>query len=95
MNKRQKELIESVLGKDVVDEKEIIEKHGDPYLTPGSGIIMARPDMKCAFCGKTNETRPYGPKGEEICFDCAMKDDKTKATTERQMNRVLSGDVTQ
>ncbi len=92
MNKRQKDLIESVLGKDVVDEKGIIAKHGDPYLTPGSGIIMARPAMTCAFCGNTDETRPYGPRGEEICFDCAMKDDKSKATTQRQMNRVLRGE---
>lgn len=30
---------------------------------------------KCEFCGKIDELRPYGPKGESVCFDCAMKDE--------------------
>ncbi len=35
----------------------------------------------CAYCGANEETRPYGPRGERICFDCAMKPDN-KSTTE-------------
>ncbi len=31
---------------------------------------------KCAFCKQVEELRPYGPKGEWVCFDCAMKDKK-------------------
>jgi len=92
MTKKQKELIESVLGKDVVSEEEVIEKLGDPYLTPGSGIIMVRGDMKCELCGKMDETRPYGPKGEEICFECGMKNEEV---TTRQFKRVVLGKVEQ
>ena len=30
---------------------------------------------KCEMCGKLEELRPYGPNGERVCFDCAMKDE--------------------
>lgn len=30
---------------------------------------------KCELCGKTAELRPYGPKGESICFACGMKNE--------------------
>jgi hypothetical protein len=30
---------------------------------------------KCELCGKIEELRPYGPNGEAVCFDCAMKDE--------------------
>ncbi len=92
MTKKQKDLIESVLGKDVVNEEQVIDKLGDPYLTPGSGIIMVRGDKICALCGKKDETRPYGPKGEEICYDCGMKN---REVTERQMDRILFGETKQ
>lgn len=55
-------------------------------------IICTEPDSKCEFCGKIAECRPYGPRGERICYDCAMKDQKT---TERQMNRILFGEEIQ
>lgn len=38
------------------------------------GIIKKEPDMRCELCGKQAETRPYGPKGERVCFECGMKD---------------------
>ncbi len=95
MTRKLKEMIESVLGEDVVSESELIAQHGDPYLTPGSRIIMVRGNKTCAQCGKVDETRPYGPKAEELCFACATKDDKAKAVTERQMKRVLFGDTEQ
>ena len=31
---------------------------------------------KCQMCGKTEELRPYGPNGENVCFDCMMKDEE-------------------
>ena len=31
---------------------------------------------RCQLCGAIAETRPYGPKGEEVCFQCAMKDEE-------------------
>lgn len=52
-------------------------------------IIEAEPDGVCELCGKIDETRPYGPKGERICWDCGQKN---KTTTERQMKRILFGD---
>lgn len=29
---------------------------------------------ECEMCGREDELRPYGPNGESVCFDCAMKD---------------------
>jgi len=43
----------------------------------GVTIIQAEKPQQCDFCGKIAELRPYGPKGECICFECGMKDEKT------------------
>lgn len=51
-------------------------------------IIEYQGDEKCQLCGKTEECRPYGPNGENICFDCGMKN---KEQTERMMNKMLFG----
>jgi len=40
----------------------------------------------CQLCGKVAETRPYGPNGENVCFDCGMKDE---ASAIRQFNKRL------
>lgn len=38
--------------------------------------------MSCQFCNDTKaETRPYGPKGEAICYKCAFTPER-KAHTE-------------
>ena len=55
----------------------------------GPGFIAVEPERKCELCGKVAETRPYGPKGERICFECGMKD---KETTTRQMRRLIYGE---
>lgn len=55
----------------------------------GRGFIAEEPPQACQFCGIIAECRPYGPKDEEICFECAMKD---KDTTERKMAAYLFGD---
>lgn len=55
----------------------------------GPGLIEAERKGWCQLCGDHNETRPYGPNGEEICFACGMKD---VATTEKQMGVYLLGD---
>lgn len=55
----------------------------------GTIWIMPEPDGRCELCGKVDETRPYGPNGEQICFDCGEKD---PVTTERMMGKVLLGD---
>jgi len=43
----------------------------------------------CDLCKKVDELRPYGPNGENICFECGQKDN---ATTEKMMGRKLFGD---
>lgn len=40
------------------------------------GVIEAEEERRCEMCGKVEETRPYGPNGEEVCFECGMKDEK-------------------
>ena len=55
----------------------------------GIPVIYSEPAEFCEYCSKFKECRPYGPKGERICFDCAMKD---KATTEKMMEKVLVGE---
>lgn len=49
----------------------------------GDNIILIEPTPAavCELCGKADELRPYGPKGENVCFDCGMKDEEaaTKA----------------
>ena len=55
----------------------------------GIPIICVEDDSKCELCGTVAECRPYGPKGEQICFTCGQKD---KATTMRRLNQVLFGD---
>jgi hypothetical protein len=59
----------------------------------GNTIILDRVDPNafdgtCEFCKKTDELRPYGPNNENICFDCAMKDE---ATTKRKFQEFLDG----
>jgi hypothetical protein len=55
-------------------------------------LIYHEPPRQCEVCKQTAECRPYGPKGEQICYDCARKD---IATTERQMRSVLFGETLQ
>ncbi len=55
----------------------------------GQGIICPEKPRQCELCGVVAECRPYGPKGEQVCIDCAMKDE---AALERGMERyVFSG----
>lgn len=52
------------------------------------GIIEAEGKQVCELCGKSAETRPYGPNGEEVCFDCGMKDEEA---AKRQAYKLLFG----
>lgn len=47
-------------------------------------LIAVQPDGRCELCGAVDETRPYGPNGEEVCFDCGMQD---KAAAKRGFER--------
>ena len=55
----------------------------------GLGIILEESPRACQVCGVIDECRPYGPNNEEICFDCAMKDEET---TERKMAAYIFGE---
>ena len=55
----------------------------------GRGFISAEPDQMCEMCGKIDECRPYGPEGEQICFECAMKDEET---TQKKMAAYIFGE---
>jgi hypothetical protein len=55
----------------------------------GIVIIEVEPDNECELCGAFEETRPYGPGGKRICFDCGQKD---KENTQKMMNKVLFGE---
>lgn len=55
----------------------------------GHGFI-ARDEFHeaCELCGKVAELRPYGPNGEEVCFQCGMKDEEA---AKRAMNKLVFG----
>ena len=55
----------------------------------GPGIIQEQAPECCELCGAIAECRPYGPNDENICFDCAMKDEDT---TRRKMEQYIFGD---
>ncbi len=55
-------------------------------------IIAAEDDKRCELCGKEEECRPAGPKGEQVCWECANKD---KAALERYSQRLFQGGLTQ
>lgn len=57
-------------NKRIDDLKALLSEHGF------KGVVIAQSDDgKCELCGKTDETRPYGPNGENVCFDCGMKNE--------------------
>lgn len=36
--------------------------------------IAIEPPRVCELCGATEECRPYGPNGEQICLACGVKE---------------------
>lgn len=51
-------------------------------------VIKEEQAQQCDMCGKIDELRPYGPNGECVCFDCAMKDEEA---ARRQFNKLAFG----
>lgn len=69
-----------------VEPREAIDLLKPGYLAP---VTMARTPQQCDMCGAIAELRPYGPRGEYVCFDCGMKDEAAaKAAFE---GKVLAG----
>lgn len=59
----------------------------------GRGFIAEDPFHEaCQMCGNVDELRPYGPNGEEVCFDCAMKDEPA---AKRAFYRLVLGEEQQ
>lgn len=52
----------------------------------GRGVIAPEPDQMCEMCNGIDECRPYGPNGEQICFDCAT----TKCDKEQVERRMMA-----
>lgn len=56
----------------------------------GRGFIAEEAPQRCELCGVIKETRPYGPNGEEVCFECGMKDE---GTTKKRMQLYIFGEI--
>lgn len=54
----------------------------------GNGFIQEEEEQRCELCDKIDECRPYGPKGEQVCFECAQKDPAAMA---RGFNKYVMG----
>lgn len=59
----------------------------------GRGHISVEPKGECTDCGRDRELRPYGPRGERICFECAMATPESKSIAERQMRQLIFGEM--
>ncbi len=55
----------------------------------GRGVIATEPDQMCEMCNKIDECRPYGPNGEQICFDCATTKCDQEQVNRRMMNHIF------
>lgn len=56
------------------------EKRMSRRLKDGTFLIESEPPKTCELCGRGDEeTRPYGPNGEEVCYECGMKDEEAAA----------------
>jgi formylmethanofuran dehydrogenase subunit E len=42
-------------------------------------FIAAEDSQECELCGEFEECRPAGPNGEQVCWDCANKDQAAMA----------------
>lgn len=51
-------------------------------------IIEVEEDQTCVYCGKIRECRPYGKGGQQICYECGMKDE---ATTNEEFDKLFEG----
>jgi hypothetical protein len=54
----------------------------------GPFLIEVEPERRCELCGKIEETRPYGPNGERVCFQCGMENEEAAL---KQYNKALDG----
>lgn len=55
----------------------------------GRGVISTEPAQLCEICGNIDECRPYGPEGEQICFNCATTKCDREQVERRMMNHIF------
>jgi len=55
-------------------------------------FIAPEEDRVCELCGKEAECRPAGPKQEQVCYECGVKDE---AAMKRYTQRLFQGGLTQ
>ena len=60
----------------------------------GPGFIAEQPPECYEMCGIVDECRPYGPNGENICFDCAMNK-VGEETVQKRMAAYIFGETDQ
>ena len=53
------------------------------------GIIAEEKPQVCELCGVIDECRPYGPNGEQICFNCATTKCNEEQVKRRMMNHIF------
>ena len=53
------------------------------------GIIAEQLPEVCDMCGKIDECRPYGPNGENICFECATTKCDKEQVEKRMANHIF------
>lgn len=46
--------------------------------------------MKCHYCIKTHDLRPYGPRGAMVCFGCMKSSPEREAEAARNFGAQLS-----
>ena len=63
--------------------------HKGKALMSGLGKIQKESKKRCELCGKIEETRPYGPNGARVCFDCGMKNEPA---AQRRASKYLFGE---
>jgi hypothetical protein len=55
----------------------------------GRGVIAEELAQMCEMCHQVDECRPYGPAGEQICFDCATTKCDKEQVERRMMNHIF------
>ena len=45
--------------------------------------------MKCHYCTKSTDLRPYGPRGSMVCFACATSRPEREAEAKRNFGAQL------
>jgi hypothetical protein len=57
----------------------------------GDLLVIEPVDPKvCFVCGKVEDTRPYGPNREEICFNCMISDPELKRAAIERFRELMS-----